>query len=371
MVKIAFLVRSLNYGGAQRQLVTLARAFHRNRFDVTVISFYSGGQFAEELIESGVRHISLMKRGRWDVFGFFVRLVKQLQAIQPQLLIGYLDVPNVLSVFTKPFLRNTKIVWGVRVSNLDLKHFDWLTRLTFRLERLLSGFADLVIVNSNAGRARLVAAGYPTEKIVVIPNGIDTSDFSPDVEARKRVRAEWGLSQDTEVVGIVARFDPMKDHANFLRAAALVARERAEVKFVCVGSGEEVHERALRKLAIELGLSEKILWTGEQVDLPGVYNALDVVASTSLGEGFSNVIAEAMSCGVPCVVTDVGDSAWIIGNTGKVVPKGSPEALAAAILSFLQLERREIGQASRNRIVENFSVEQLVETTESQLLLLL
>lgn len=205
--------------------------------------------------------------------------------------------------------------------------------------------------------------------MAVIPNGIDAERFHPDRKAGRRVRAEWGVGDDEFLIGIVGRFHPMKDHPNFLKAAALLARKRDDVRFVCVGDGPESYKSQLDKLVERLGLAQKLIWAGARSDMLAVYNALDIATSSSAyGEGFSNVVGEAMACGVPCVVTDVGDSAWIVGEAGRVVPPGDPEALASAWAEILALPKPEIealSQMARHSIVTEFTCERLIERTEA------
>jgi glycosyltransferase involved in cell wall biosynthesis len=159
----------------------------------------------------------------------------------------------------------------------------------------------------------------------------------------------------------------MKDHPNFLKAAAILSKERQDVHFVCIGNGSENYKQQLHQLALELNISQRVIWTGGRSDMPAVYNALDIVCSASAyGEGFSNVIGEAMACGIPCVVTDVGDSAWIVGDTGLVVPPQNTEALKTAMSSLV--ENLKINgccrEYIRERILTQFSVEQLVLKTK-------
>lgn len=364
MIKIAFLIRSLDYGGSERQLVTLVKALDQKIFDITVFCFYPGGSFEKDLENCGVKIISLEKQGRWDLFNFTLRFGRHLKNIQPDVIHGYLSDPNCLIIFLKPLFPSIRMVWGVRASNLDSLGNNWLSRLTYSLEYLLSHFADLIIVNSHAGRAYHAAHGYPMDKMIVIPNGIDINRFKPDLAARARVRAEWGITENTILIGLVARLDPLKDHPTFLKAAALLAQQQQDVRFVCVGGGSESYVQELYQLAHELGISEKVIWAGGRADVPAVQNALDIATCSSYTEGFPNVIGEAMACSVPCVVTDVGDSTWIVGNTGIVVPPQNPEALAAGWMSCLQKDRSKLGVKARSRIVEKFSVQQLVEQTQ-------
>jgi glycosyltransferase involved in cell wall biosynthesis len=370
--KVVFLIRDLNYGGAQRQLVTLVKSLHKEHFfDVTVLHFYSGGPLLKDLTDNGISTISLEKQERWDVLGFFGRLFGHLKRIQPDVLHGYLGESNMVALFLKPFFPSTRIIWGIRGSNTPSGRYGWLGNLLSKLQRLLSSFTDLIIVNSHAGKVDCLNQGYAPDKMVVISNGIDTERFQPDSEAGAKVRSEWGISENTILIGLVARLNPMKDHPTFLKAAALLSKERENVRFVCVGVGEENYVKELYQLTEDLDISEKTIWAGGRSDMPAVFNALNIVCSSSSdGEGFPNVLGEAMACGVPCVVTDVGDSAWIVGNKGVVVPPKNPEALKTAIdeliekANFDDNNRQEIRQI----IVEKFSVIQLVIKTKAALL---
>jgi glycosyltransferase involved in cell wall biosynthesis len=368
VIKVAFLIRSLDCGGTERQVVALAKAIDKGSFEITIVSFYSGGSLEKELETSGVRLISLNKGGRWDLPGFLSRFARCLRLLRPDVIHGYLDIPNLLALSAKFLSPSTQIIWGARASDINLRHYDWLRRLSFRLERIFSRFADCIIVNSNAGRRYLLSKGFPARKLRVVFNGIDTELFQPGREARAKVRMELGVSEDMLLVGLVGRLDPIKDHYTFLRAASLLRKERRNLRFVCVGSGPESYARKLYQLADQLSLNEEVIWIGTRSDMTALYNALDINVSTSESESFSNVIGEAMACAVPCVVTDVGDSALIVGDTGIVVPPQDPEALRAGLISCLQGDRSEMGKRARLRIQENWSVQRLAEQTESVIL---
>ena len=368
---ILFLARSLDRGGAERQLVVLANGLARRGHAVAVAIFFSGGAYESELAGTGVRVIHLCKKGRWDILPFLYRLVRLLRKESPAVLHSYLGVPNILAAALKPLLSSTRIVWGVRASNMDLAHYDWLSRFTYVLERRLARFAHRIIANSRAGEHHAIAHGFPADRIVVIPNGIDTDCFRPTPEARRRVRAEWGLGDHEILVGLVGRLDPMKDHPVFLKAASNIARVRHDVRFVCAGGGPADYAAALKQRAAALGLTNQLIWVGARDDMPAVYSALDIASSSSsYGEGFSNTIAEAMACGVPCVVTDVGDSALIVGDTGSIAPPGDYNALAAAIGRLIDLpheERLVLGEACRARVVSEFGIDRLIQRTEQAL----
>lgn len=373
-MKITFLIRHLNQAGAERQLVTLAKRLHKQGHRVSVAVFYVGGPLEAELLESGVPVHSLAKKGRWDTLNFMYRLVKLVRREQPDILHGYLSVSNIFTALIGMMCPRVRVAWGIRSSNMNLNDYDWLMRVSYRVERWLSKFADLIIVNSYAGLDYAAAQGYPSEKMVVIPNGVDTDRFKPDRKAGNRVRGEWSITDDQILIGLVGRIDPMKDHSTFLKAAALLTREHPNFTFTCIGRSREPYKKMLVNSGEQLGLGTRLIWSDARDDMHAVYNALDVlVSSSSYGEGFSNVVSEAMACGVPCVVTDVGDSAIIVGDHGEVVPPQDAQALKDAIERLLEKSRANSfeGQTSRQRIVDRFSVIELETRTEAALLRLM
>jgi glycosyltransferase involved in cell wall biosynthesis len=364
----------LDIGGAERQLVALAANLDRKIFDISVLCSYDGGAFTQELASAGVPVISLGKKRRWHTLGFIRGLVKVLRRLQPDILHSYLTGQNVMAMLLKSAIPAARIVWGVRASNMDTRQFDWLARALFRLEVLLSRFPGLIIFNSFEGRAYHLSAGFDGSRTAVIPNGIDTKRFAPDAKSGARLRASWRLLEGSLVIGIAARLDPMKGHQTFLDAAAIFARGRPDARFVCIGGGPEEYSGSLRDLTKRLGLVDKVFWTGFVSDMPSAYNTLDILCSSSCyGEGTSNAIAEAMACGVPCVVTDVGDSRLIVGETGIVVEPRNPEALAAGWAAMAsQITRNpHLHDAVRQRIEETLSLSILVRKTSETLLGLL
>jgi glycosyltransferase involved in cell wall biosynthesis len=366
MPTIVFLTRALDIGGAQRQLVELALGLHRLGWKVHVLLFYGGGALEPQLKNAGVEVVSLGKEGRWAVLGFMRRLVMEIRRARPDFVHGYLDVANMLLGVLRPLFGGSRVVWGVRASNVDLSRYDTLARIVFRVGALSSRLADLVICNSESGRAYHAAHGYPAERMTVIPNGVDSRQFRRSETARREVRDEWGVALDQKLVGIVGRLDPMKDHPNFMRAAARIAAARRDVRFVCVGDGEPAYRASLEALAAELGLGDRLFWAGARTDMWRVYNALDVAVSASaFGEGTSNAIAEAMATGVPCVATAVGDAAALIGDLGWICLPRDHDALANAIVEALAAPCD--AEAIRARMVSEFSPESLLRRTAEEL----
>ena len=360
--RVLFLVRSLDVGGAQRQLVELATGLHRAGWTITVVTFYGEAALEAPLKQAGVPIICLNKQGRWDVIPFMWRLVQTIRRHRPHIVHGSIDMCNVLLAIVRPFIKKARIAWSVAASDMDLRCYDRLARVEFRLGVLLSRFADLIICNSAAGRAYHIERGYRSDRMIVIPNGVDVERFKPDSAARSAVRTEWRVTAHEKLVGIVGRLDAMKDHRNFLNAAAQVVAVRQDVRFVCVGDGPGGYRKELLGLATRLGLDDRLIWAGERNDMWRVYNALDLAVSSSVSEGLPNVIAEAMSSGVPCVVTDVGDSAALVGDLGWICPSRDSAALAQGIVRALSALPAD-SILLRQRICAHYSAVALVERT--------
>ncbi len=369
-ISVLFLISSLNRGGAERQLTLLVQAMDKRRFDVTVVTVYDGGALRGAIAGlEGVEILSLRKQGRGDYIRPLRRLWRILRHKKPLIVHGYMDVANELALLFGKLI-GAKVVWGIRSSNVDLSYVDRVSAWHFRASSALSRFADAFIANSHAGKDRYVADGDAGDRTIVIPNGFDGERFWPNHALGQRMRETWGIPSEAIVVGLVARITPVKDHPTFLRAAALLAAERPNVWFVCVGGGTEAYTAELRRLGDSLGISDRLVWTGEMGNTAAAHNAFDIATLTSTSEGFPNAVGEAMACGVPCVVTDVGDSALLVGDTGLVVPPGDPAAIAAAWGSLLDRSedgRAALGRAARQRIVSEFGLEILARRTEAAL----
>ncbi len=366
-IRILFLIRHLAIGGAERQLSLLARGLDPDRFDVTVAAMYSGGGIWEAL--SGAPHVrlvSLDKRGRWDTAAFGRRLLALARDVRPHLVHGYMIPANELALLAGRAV-GAKVAWGIRISDQDFSRYTRFRRTVHRLGTALSRFPDLLIANSHAGRASHVAEGYPANDFIVIPNAVDVRAFAPDADAGRRWRAAHGIALAERVVALPARLDPMKDHHTFLAAAAQLTSQLGEAapRFVCAGDGDAAYGAELRAEAERCGLAERVTWMPAVRDVASLYNGADIVTSASaFGEGFPNVLGEAMACGTPCVAASSGDAAAVIGDAGIAVPPRDPAALAAGwarLLAHRADEREALGARARERIVREFTVDRLVD----------
>lgn len=369
LMRILFLCRSLEVGGAERQLVELAKGLKRRGHDVSVALLYGGGPLAATLAGTGIRICDLRKTGRWDAAGFWLRLVRLVRHERPDVLHSYLTVPNLLAASLRSLLRRSAIVWGIRASRIDAQHYDWLVNWTERLAVLASKRVDRIIVNSHAGLADHLRMGYPAASMRVVENGIDTDRFIPDRTKGVELREHWGVLPNELVVGMVGRLDPMKGHGVFFKAASMIAAHMPQVRFVCIGGGNSAYAEDLRRQA-NRSLGARLIWQDTVHDPVPAYNALDALCSASeFGEGFSNVIAEAMACGVPCVATDVGDSARIVGHSAYIAAPADPGSLHRALTALLDDLRAQTVHrtALRQRIIDSYSLERLTLRTEEVL----
>jgi glycosyltransferase involved in cell wall biosynthesis len=362
-VKILFLARDLVVGGSQRQLALLAAGLARRGHEVAVVVLYAGGSLEALLAGTGVRLLNLGKSSRWHVLAPLRRLRRIFLSERPAVIYAFLPAQTTLAALLPR--GDTKLVFGLRAAGMQPEHYDALSALTYRSEALLARRADLIIANARAVRANAITRGLPADRIAVVPNGIDTEIMRPDIAAGRAMRRTWGLSDHAFVIGCVARLEPMKDHATLLSAAASFARDNSDTRFVCVGDGplrEEVKRRAN-----SLGLADRIRWAGEFADMRAAYNAFDLATlSSAFGEGFPNVIGEAMACGIPVAATDIGDAGVIVGGLGEVVPPRNPAMLCSAWqrLRARLAQEPALHAAVRDAIVVNYGLEAMVRRTE-------
>lgn len=358
-MKVLFLTRSLHAGGAERQLVLLARGLVERGHEVHVVSWYGGGRLSAELVDADVLVHDLAKTSRWRVGGFLWRAICLSRRLRPDVIHGVLPGPNLMATLLKWTTPGARCVWGIRTSDLRWDRLSRVERSLYALEQGLAWTADALVTNSSRALSSRRFASSAQQRRCVVPNGIDTAVLVGNADAGRRLREEWGVAPDAPLVGQVGRLDPVKDQEGFLAAAARVHQVRPEARFVCVGSDPWQRSAGLLAHARELGLADAFVWAGRRTDMTAVYAALDVLCSASLTEGFSNVVAEAMSCGTPCVVTDVGDSAIIVGALGRVVAPERPDLLARALLDTLV--NPPDPASIRGRIVERYGCTRMVQ----------
>jgi glycosyltransferase involved in cell wall biosynthesis len=259
-----------------------------------------------------------------------------------------------------------KTVWNVRRSFIDMREHSRLSGLVLKTLARLSSIPDAVVTNSLAGQRTHEALGYNPRDWIWIPNCIDSKRFRPNPGEKTRLLSELRLPPQTSLVALVARYLPIKGHDVFIAAASKLAALDPSVHFVLAGLKVNDTNTSLMRSINASGARERFHLLGERKDIERVLAAVDVACSSSYGEGFPNVVGQAMACGVPCVVTDAGDSALIVARFGKVVPAGDSTALCQALAQLLssQSERQRLGRGARRHIEHCFSVESMVARYE-------
>lgn len=348
-------------------LCKLCESFDQDSNPMAVLSLMDSGTLGKRIEHAGVPVLTLgLKRGSLGLFAIR-NLVQIVRSIKPDVLQGWMYHGNLAaSLASQLFNNRIPVVWNVRQTLYDLHKEKFLTRLVIRLGSFFSDHPAKTIYNSRLSLAQHQELGYSKRNSIIIPNGFNVERFSPSDASRSRIRKELGVSPNTLLIGLIARFHPMKDHKNFLRAASIFSKREHNVKFVMAGRGVDPSNRDLIELISSYGVSEQVQLLGEREDVEDISAALDILTSSSAwGEGFSNVIAEAMACGVPCVVTDVGDSSHVVGEYGVVVPPKDSVALSSAWRKLVEGGRdglRSLGHSARQRVIKEFSIDSVAST---------
>lgn len=367
-IKILLAIRSLNFGGAERQWVLLAKELAKNpQVQLQLCTLYSGGRLEYEIV--GIPHICLHKKGRKDI-GFLFRYRKVIKDFRPQCIYAFMPEMNIFSLFCGAFL-GAKVIFGFRSSAIELNKLGFASKLYFQTQKILSRFATAIICNSTDALSFYQSKGYYMKKALVVYNGIDTQRFHP--RDTQRIKNELGIKENTFVCGISARMDKVKDYPLFAQIAKefleFVKSQNAEAIFFSLGKCEE---RILKDCLDILGEEHrKVLFLGVKNDVEAYYPLFDCILSTSYTESFSNSIAEGMSCGCIPIVSNVGESK-VIADFGQdsysfcFPPKDSKSALEC-LKSLYTLhhskELESLKQRARMQIIEKFSVESMVSKT--------
>ena len=363
-MRIVHIITSLETGGAEQALFELVRGMQGTRFETSVVGLGSDGAIAERIRALGVPVLVMgMAPTRPDLFALG-KLVGWLQETTPALVQTWMYHADLLGGYASRAAGVPRLVWGIHHADLSPRNNKWTTLLVARLcARLSRRWPDRIISPSRAALQAHTRLGYASQKFIHIPNGFDLARFQPDPQTRAAVRKALGLAQDVPLIGMAARFHPLKDHVTFIEAARLLSREMPRVHYLLCGKGVDWQNPALVTRIGDAGLTGQFHLLGLRSDVPNIFNALDIGTLTSLSEAFPSVVGEMMASGLPCVVTDAGDAAEILGETGQVVPVGDAAAIADAWRDLFRkslAERQALGAAARRRVLEEFSIRRMV-----------
>lgn len=297
------------------------------------------------------------------------KLVILVREYNPNIIQGWMYHGNLAALVSARISRcKASVIWNVRHSIHHLKNEKAMTSYIIYMGAKLSSMVFSIIYNSKVSSKQHKSVGFDDKKSIIIPNGFDCEVFRPDQKKRTIMRKKLGIGDDEFVVGHAARYHPIKDHVSFLKAAGIITDRGYVARFVLAGRNVDRENLTLLQFTENIGLRNRVNFVGEQKDMPAVMNALDIFTLSSTSEAFPNVIGEAMACGIPCVATNVGDVAYIVGNTGRVVPPVDPEALATAWQEMIDMgegARKALGEKARQRIRSKFSLEAVVVAYEN------
>jgi len=360
-MRIVHVITDLDTGGAE---IMLYKLLYSMRYDkpckFLVVSLMGEGRITNMIKELGIRVETLnLNQGERPGYKNLRNLKNFIKTFNPDIVQGWMYHGNIAATISILFFsrkhKKIKLFWNIRQTLYDISNEKRQTRWLIILSRWLSFLPYSIIYNSTLSMEQHTAMGFSDKKINMIPNGFDLQKFRPDQNHRQQLREELEVSEDTILIGHISRFHPMKDHATFFRAIDRVTENiynsgnKQEVLFLLAG----------HKVEDKLSSNASIRFLGQRDDIPRVMSALDILVSSSAwGEGFPNVVGEAMASEVPCVVTDVGDSANIVGKYGKVCTVSNDHCIADSLLQLIRNkeERKILGKQARKRIKEKYSM---------------
>jgi glycosyltransferase involved in cell wall biosynthesis len=365
-VRVLYITTGLSTGGAETALLGLLSRFTTTKSMVVSMIPIEGAVVADKIKALGIPVLSLgLSRSIPNPLAV-LHLRRIVNDFKPDIIHGWMYHGCLMASLAS---RSTPVLWSIRQSLYDLSSERLPTRVVIRLCAFGSRRPTQIVYNGELALKQHEALGFSPRHHRVILNGFDTDRFRPNPEARRRVRAELGVSEDTVLIGLIGRYHPMKDHPNFFAAAARVAVQCHPAHFLLAGKDVTGDNPEIVPMIASGNLSSRVTLLGPRTDIPDINAALDVACSSSFSEGFSNTIAEGMSCGVPCVATDVGEARLLIAETGVIVPPRDSSALAEALIHLVEAgapTREQLGHAARSRVESKFPLS-LAATSHEQM----
>jgi len=363
-MRICFVIGSLDRAGAERQLLLVAGALRARGHDVGLVVLHAGGELLDQAYDLGLK----VFEGRRALESYF-GLRSILKRRQVQVVYSFMPLACIVSTFASVRLQSVVRVWGIRSADMNLGLYGLKARVARRVASLLSGRTHTIIANSEAGKRFHVGLGYPVDRVQVVPNGVDCSKFEIDASLRRRFREAHGFVDSDLLVGMLARFDPIKGQRDFVESMAVVRKTYPDVKTLLIGGGDEQFRASVRELLERKLAGDEFVILGSTDSPEEVLNGLDVLVISSQSEGSPNVALEAMACGVTVVGYPVGDLAQMVVPPCRISDQHHPDSLAIEIIGALAANPTvESRQRLRDHVRTNYSVELMVDRTESLLL---
>jgi glycosyltransferase involved in cell wall biosynthesis len=364
-MKIIHIITGLSIGGAEQALYNLLKGGLAERFDNCVISLRDKGPMGLKISLLGVPVIALNMQARKLPLARLVKLIRIIREFSPDLIQGWMYHGNLIASFSRVVAPGKPVlVWNIRHSLSDLNQEKITTQQVIRINRWFSSGADVILYNSHRSREQHEIFGFSKLGAKVIPNGIDTHTFSFSSKDRKYIRSKLGIPENACVVGHMARLHPMKDHAIFMQAAKSLSYRHQNLYFLLSGR-DVLFDNIMLSQELSSKVRHRFYFLGERNDVHKLMSAVDIFClSSAWGEGFPNVLGEAMATSIPCVATDTGDSSLVVNKTGIIVPPCDVNALEEGIESLLTMsseDRISLGRSALERIEMNYKLSKIVE----------
>lgn len=366
-MKVVHVITGLPAGGAEHSLLKVASNLKQHGIQSLVVQLADPSTLRSDFESAGVEVVNLNLGGVADLLSAVSAIRGEVERFGADCLDCWMYYANALSVIAYAGRKiKPRIIWNIRQSFAGVRREKLPVRIALTLNRLGSRLPDHIVYNSFVARAEHEQIGFSSLRSLVIPNGVDIEEFRPAPSLREQIRAELDINEGKAVVGMFARFVPRKGFENFMEAARLLLRERADLQFLVAGEGVSLDNPEFIKLCDIEGLRSRITVLGVRRDMPALVNACDVVClPAQFGEGLPNVVMEAMATGVACVVTDSGDASELVGATGRVVPVGDSQETARACLELLELRAAncdDVVRACRSRIADKYCINKMTES---------
>ena len=362
MVKVVHVIISLELGGAERMLERLVQESSKNpSIQQSIITLKKEGSIGRQLQQQGFDVVSMGMESLFSAPIILYKLMQIFRLSRPDVVYTWMYHADLIGGLAAFLIRIKNIIWGIRNSKIPQRMFS-VTSVIIKICSILSFYIpNKIVCCAEAAKLAHIELGFCSSKMVIIPNGYDLSSFNPSSGLRDCIRNDLGFLESDLVIGVVGRFDPLKDFQNFVQAASLVSKNLDGVKFLMVGKGLDQDNAELNLWIEKSQYPANFILFGE-ANPHDLYAAMDVYCLSSKAEGFPNVVAEAMAMRIPCVVTDVGDAARIVGESGVVVESMDSNKLYKGLMSVLTLskhDREGLGITARQLIENQYDIREV------------